>query len=100
MYGAPVTTRDRLIETPQELLWERGYTGTSPRAILERSGAGQGSLYHHFRGKADLALAAVERSADTLLAAAEDSFAGPGTAMERITRWLLREREALRGCPI
>jgi len=81
-------------------LWERGYVGTSPRAILERAGAGQGSLYHHFSGKADLALAAVQRSAEQLKAAAEEQFSGSGTAAERITRWLRRERDVLRGCPI
>ncbi|NUO57697.1 MAG: TetR/AcrR family transcriptional regulator, partial [Hamadaea sp.] len=33
MYGARMSTADRLIESTRELLWERGYTGTSPRAI-------------------------------------------------------------------
>jgi len=100
MYAIGMTTRDRLIENTQELLWERGYVGTSPRAILQRSGAGQGSMYHHFAGKADLALAAVQRSAEQLQAAAEAHFSGPGTAIERVSRWLHREREVLRGCPI
>ncbi|MEP7019791.1 MAG: TetR/AcrR family transcriptional regulator [Pseudonocardiales bacterium] len=93
-------TRERLIDSAQDLLWERGYVGTSPRAILERSGAGQGSLYHHFAGKADLAVAAVQRSAEALQAAAEEQFSAPGTAMQRITCWLQRERDVLRGCPI
>lgn len=95
-----MTTRDRLVESTQELLWERGYVGTSPRAILDRAEAGQGSLYHHFSGKADLALAAVQRSADRLQAAAQAQFSGPGTAIERVAAWLLRERDVLRGCPI
>jgi AcrR family transcriptional regulator len=95
-----MATRDRLIESTRELLWERGYVGTSPRAILDRSGAGQGSLYHHFTGKAELALAAVELSAAELSAAAEQHLAGPGTAVERISGWLNRERDVLRGCPI
>ncbi|GGM28693.1 TetR/AcrR family transcriptional regulator [Dactylosporangium sucinum] len=54
---------DRLVTSTQALLWERGYTGTSPRAIQERAGAGQGSMYHHFRGKPDLAAAAIRRTA-------------------------------------
>jgi AcrR family transcriptional regulator len=100
MYIAGMTTRERLITSTQQLLWERGYVGTSPRAILDRSGAGQGSLYHHFTGKAELALAAVDRSGEQLQAAAEAEFAAAGTALERISRWLNREREVLRGCPI
>ncbi|MET8814837.1 TetR/AcrR family transcriptional regulator [Streptomyces sp. NPDC004549] len=95
-----MSTSERLIESTRELLWERGYVGTSPKAILERSGAGQGSMYHHFRGKQDLALAAIRRSADELGAAAERIFDGPGTPYERIEAYLLRERDVLRGCPV
>lgn len=95
-----VDTRDQLIDSTRELLWERGYVGTSPKAIQQRAGAGQGSMYHHFSGKRALALEAVRRSADELLAAADAQLRGPGTAVERITAYLRREREVLRGCPI
>jgi len=93
-------TRDQLIDSTRELLWERGYVGTSPKAIQQRAGAGQGSMYHHFAGKKELALAAVRRSADVLLAAADEQLRGPGTAVGRITSYLRREREVLKGCPI
>jgi TetR/AcrR family transcriptional regulator, transcriptional repressor for nem operon len=98
MYG--METRERLIESTRELLWERGYVGTSPKAIQERAGAGQGSMYHHFRGKPDLALAAISRSAGELRERAEAAFAGPGTVVERVTAYLRRERDALKGCPV
>ncbi|MGW5719945.1 TetR/AcrR family transcriptional regulator [Amycolatopsis sp. NPDC003865] len=93
-------TRDQLVDSTRELLWERGYVGTSPKAIQQRAGAGQGSMYHHFSGKRELALEAVRRSADELLAAADAQLRGPGTAVERITAYLRREREVLRGCPV
>jgi TetR/AcrR family transcriptional regulator, transcriptional repressor for nem operon len=80
--------------------WERGYVGTSPKAIQERSGAGQGSMYHHFGGKPDLALAAIRRSAEDLRASAEPGFSGPGTVTERISAYLRRERDVLKGCPV
>ncbi|MDR0344174.1 MAG: TetR/AcrR family transcriptional regulator [Nocardiopsaceae bacterium] len=92
--------RERLIESTRELLWERGYVGTSPKAIQERSGAGQGSMYHHFRGKPDLALAAISRSAEDLRARAEAELTGPGTVVERVTAYLRLERNALKGCPV
>jgi TetR/AcrR family transcriptional repressor of nem operon len=95
-----VDTRERLIQSTRELLWERGYVGTSPKAIQERSGAGQGSMYHHFHGKPDLALAAIGRSAEEMRARAEDELTGPGTVVERIAVYLRREREALKGCPV
>src|SRR5687767_14902909 len=95
-----MSTADRLIESTRELLWERGYTGTSPKAIQQRAGAGQGSMYHHFAGKPDLALAAIRRTGEQLRAKADEQLTGPGTALERIAAYLRRERDVLKGCPI
>lgn len=100
MYGPVVDTREKLIESTRALLWERGYVGTSPKAIQERSGAGQGSMYHHFSGKPELALAAINRTAEDLRARAEAAFTAPGPALDRVAAYLRREREALKGCPV
>ncbi|MGW2692938.1 TetR/AcrR family transcriptional regulator [Streptomyces sp. NPDC001296] len=100
MYSAAVSTQERLIESTRELLWDRGYVGTSPKAILERSGAGQGSMYHHFKGKPDLALAAIRRTAEEMRATAQAVLCGPGTPYERIEAYVRRERDVLRGCPV
>jgi AcrR family transcriptional regulator len=93
-------TRERLIESTRELLWDRGYVGTSPKAIQQRSGAGQGSMYHHFQGKQELALAAIERNTADLVTRADADLDGPGTVTERVARYMRRERAALRGCPV
>jgi AcrR family transcriptional regulator len=95
-----VETVERLIRSTQELLWERGYVGTSPKAIQRAADAGQGSMYHHFAGKAELAKAAIERSSAELREAAEEQFSGPGSATEKISGYLERERDVLRGCRI
>ncbi|MEV5101505.1 TetR/AcrR family transcriptional regulator [Streptomyces massasporeus] len=100
MYSDAMSTPERLIESTRELLWERGYTGTSPKAILERADAGQGSMYHHFKGKPDLALAAIRRTAEEMRATAAGVLDGPGTPYERIEAYLRRERDVLRGCPV
>ncbi|MCX4587306.1 TetR/AcrR family transcriptional regulator [Streptomyces sp. NBC_01481] len=100
MYSRPMSTPERLIEATRELLWERGYVGTSPKAIQQQAGAGQGSMYHHFAGKPDLALAAIRRTAEELRASAEAALGVEGTAYERISAYLLRERDVLRGCPV
>lgn len=94
------STQDRLIETTRGLLWERGYVGTSPKAILQRAGVGQGSMYHHFTGKQDLALAAIRRTGDEMRTLVDRVLGGGGSARERIEAYLLRERDVLRGCPV
>jgi TetR/AcrR family transcriptional regulator, transcriptional repressor for nem operon len=95
-----VDARERLIEATQDLLWDRGYTGTSPKAIQRQADAGQGSMYHHFAGKHQLARAAIARSADQLRAEAEQAFAIDGTALDKISAYLTRQRDVLRGCRI
>ncbi|WP_327321867.1 TetR/AcrR family transcriptional regulator [Streptomyces sp. NBC_01210] len=95
-----MSTPERLIEATRELLWERGYVGTSPKAIQQQAGAGQGSMYHHFTGKPDLALAAIRRTAQEMRAIAEVTLGGDGTTYERISAYLQRERDVLRGCPV
>jgi AcrR family transcriptional regulator len=100
MYSSRMTTSERLVDATRELLWERGYVGTSPRAIQQRAGAGQGSMYHHFAGKPDLALAAIRRTAEEMRAAAERVLGGEGTAYARVAAYLRRERDVLRGCPV
>ncbi|MPY59333.1 TetR/AcrR family transcriptional regulator [Streptomyces spongiae] len=95
-----MSTPERLIESTRELLWERGYVGTSPKAIQQHAGAGQGSMYHHFKGKPDLALTAIRRTAEEMRATAEGVLTGPGTPYDRVEAYLRRERDVLRGCPL
>ncbi len=95
-----VTARETLIDTTQALLWERGYAATSPRAILDRAGVGQGSMYHHFAGKEALAVAAFERNAEVVFDKAAVVLRGEGTAVGRLNAYLLLQREVLRGCPV
>ena len=92
-------SRERLVETMSELMWERGYADTSPREVRERSGVGQGSMYHHFPSKRDLGLAALERNVASLRPA-ESELDGPGDPMERIEAYLMRPRDALKGCKV
>ncbi|MFK4071741.1 TetR/AcrR family transcriptional regulator [Streptomyces sp. NPDC029674] len=96
-----MSTPERLIESTRELLWERGYVGTSPKAVQQHAGAGQGSMYHHFPGgKPDLALAAIRRTAEEMRATAEAVLGDGASAYARIEAYLLRERDVLKGCPV
>jgi len=92
------TTRDNLIETMKQLLWERGYDATSPNLVLERSGAGKGSFYHHFKGKKELAIAAMESRSDELIEEFDRVTAKPDLYLEKVYAYLRLPRDATRGC--
>ncbi|MBM7411576.1 AcrR family transcriptional regulator [Clavibacter michiganensis] len=92
--------RTRLISAAQELFWDNGISATSPRDVMDSSGVTQGSLYHHFPAKRDLARAAVTESISTSLRSAVDQLRGDGEAHERLVAYLVRDRAATRGCRI
>ncbi len=93
-----MSTRERLVEATMELLWERGYEATSPQAILERSGAGKGSLYYHFRSKAELTAAVLEKVAGEMQGMYDPVLHSSQPPLERVRAYLRLPREGLRGC--
>lgn len=95
-----MTKRDDILAATKELFWLRGYEATSPRDIQSLSGAGQGSFYHHFHSKRELAYEAICEVVDERLREFEQDLSGPGTIRERIDRFLGQPRDALRGCRI
>lgn len=94
------TARDRLVGAAQELFAAQGVGPTSPRAVLAASGVGQGSLYHHFPTKHDLAAAAVGATVDQALALAMRTLDSDSPAIERLVAYLERPRDGLAGCKI
>jgi AcrR family transcriptional regulator len=60
--------REQILDTAAALFAEHGYAGTSTRAIAERVGIRQASLYYHFSGKDDLLLELLETSVRPSLA--------------------------------
>lgn len=90
--------REAIVAAAKTLLWERGYEATSPRDVLALSGAGQGSLYHHFPGKREVAAAAHGEMAAEEIAAIDALFARDTPPLDRVRAYLTRERQALRGC--
>ena len=71
---------------------------TSPRALLDESGAGQGSLYHHFKGKLDLASVALGEVSDEMCQLARETVGTDGSALDRVIRYLDVSRDGLKGC--
>jgi TetR/AcrR family transcriptional repressor of nem operon len=93
-------TRQAILEATKALLWEKGYEATSPRDILDRSQAGQGSLYHHFGGKKQLAAEALAQVVEERIQAFESAIAGEGGIKKRLHAYLAQEKNALKGCRI
>ncbi|GAA2757889.1 TetR/AcrR family transcriptional regulator [Actinopolymorpha rutila] len=94
-----MNSRDQLTGAMADLLWERGYAATSPRDVMARAGVGQGSMYHHFSGKHELAIEAL--SAVTAEMAGESSpLEGEGSPLERMKRYLSSPRPGTRGCRV
>src|SRR5579859_7335815 len=97
-YNSRMTTRDRLVAATAEQLWANGYAATSPADIQRAARAGQGSMYHHFSGKADLARAAIEHLAGELADGLDETLEAAPPGLPRVLAYLERERDPLRGC--
>ncbi|WP_125776980.1 TetR/AcrR family transcriptional regulator [Antribacter gilvus] len=95
-----VDSRSRLVEAAQQLFAQQGVGATSPREVLAASGVGQGSLYHHFPTKHDLAFAAVTATAAETLGRAREQLRANGPAWDRVIAYLDRPRDALAGCRV
>ena len=59
----PGRTRERILDSAQELILEQGFSATSVDAVVTQAGITKGAFFHHFASKSDLALALVERYA-------------------------------------
>jgi AcrR family transcriptional regulator len=95
-----MSKRNELLDATKKLLWEKGYDATSPRDIQALSEAGQGSFYHHFKSKKELAVQAMDEVATDRIADFEQAFGRPGSVKDRIIGFLEQPREPLKGCRI
>ena len=66
MGRSPTDTREKLIQTANELIWLNSYGSVSVDDICKTSGVNKGSFYYYFTSKAELAVAAMETSYQSL----------------------------------
>jgi TetR/AcrR family transcriptional regulator, transcriptional repressor for nem operon len=109
MPGEPMTrrgraSRERIVERAAELFAERGIAATTVDDVLAAAGAGKGQFYHYFRGRDELAAAAVGfRCAQVVAGLSEalggvSSLAGLEQALEGFMTGF--EDTGMPGCPI
>lgn len=69
------TRRTELLDLAQRLFLQDGYDSTPIARIIEEAGIAKGTFYHHFKSKAELVEALVERQVEALLPAYDAALA-------------------------
>ncbi|MFF2556392.1 TetR/AcrR family transcriptional regulator [Nocardia sp. NPDC058058] len=98
-------TRQRMLIGGVELLRERGSAGVTIDAVLARTGAPRGSVYHHFPGgRRQLLSESLGMASDAIAAMIEETSAiGPVQALHRLVdfwqRLLLNTEDFQAVCP-
>jgi AcrR family transcriptional regulator len=72
------STRDRIIDAALELMFERGYDGTTTRAIAEGADVNEVTLFRQFGSKRNLLMAVIDRETDVAEEIADTQFAFTG----------------------
>jgi len=87
------TRREQILDAAEALFSERGFAEASMRDLAASMGIKAGSLYSHIASKEALLWEVVHRVAKRLCDGAERAASSPGTAEERLRRFM---REHLR----
>ena len=93
-----MSKRDDILKATEGLLWDVGYEAMSPKKVLQASGAGQGSLYHHFESKEVLTLAAIDSIQRDMRNELESIFLADKPPLEKLEAYILKPRVGLKGC--
>jgi AcrR family transcriptional regulator len=109
MPGEPVTrrgraSRERIVERAAELFAARGVAATSVDEVLAAAGAGKGQFYHYFRGRDELAAAAVGFRCAQVVAGLTGALGGVSSlaGLEQALAGFVAgfEQQGMPGCPI
>ncbi|HEX5299698.1 MAG TPA: TetR/AcrR family transcriptional regulator [Streptosporangiaceae bacterium] len=109
MSGEPVTrrgraSRERIVERAAELFADRGIAAVSVDEVLAAAGAGKGQFYHYFRGRDELAAAAVGFRCAQVVAGLTEALGGVSSLrdLEQALAGFMTgfEQQGMPGCPI
>lgn len=84
-----LSAREELLAAAAELFTVRGYAATSTRAVAERAGMRQATMYHYFGGKEDLLAELLEGTVTPSLLLARGLLADGGDAPAEARLWRL-----------
>ena len=77
-------TLQRLVQTATEIFIEKGYAATGTEEIVKRAGVTRGALYHHFKGKRELFVAAFETANQQMAQGLEEMFESEPTTWAKL----------------
>jgi TetR/AcrR family transcriptional regulator, lmrAB and yxaGH operons repressor len=103
--GARTHTRKKMLVSSVELLRERGASSVTVDAVLARSQAPRGSVYHHFPGgRSEIMSEALALAGDTISSIIEGTTpVGSRAALHRIQKFwnkILLDSNFNAGCPV
>jgi len=108
--GRTSDARERLLDSCQALMHEKGYTAVGVGEVCSRAGVNKGSFYHFFPSKQELALAVIDEfgaASGDQLGRVLESDAPPLDRLERFFEVTYESQRDLRdacgkllGCPI
>lgn len=109
MICAKPDTKQKLIDTAQELLWKKSYGSVSVDDICKAANVNKGSFYHFFPSKADLAIASMEMTYQTSIEIYDKIFSSgkdPVTRFEDFADYIYERQSEIAvkysqvcGCP-
>jgi AcrR family transcriptional regulator len=76
-------TRQKILEAARDTILERGYGGTSTRAVAELAGVPLSLVHYHFGDKRTLLVEVLEKENEELLARQRSLYAAPGPLAEK-----------------
>lgn len=89
----PTDTRRRILDAAQELVLDRGFSGTTVDAVIAAAGISKGAFFHHFSSKGELGQSMLQRYAaadaevlETFMARAEASSDDPAEQLVNFVR--------------
>src|SRR5215207_832442 len=91
-----VGTAARILDVAEELVQTRGFDGFSYAQVASELAVTAPSLHYHFRSKADLGEALIERYSTRFLDALEEIERRPGSASDRLVAYARLYGDVLR----
>lgn len=87
--------RERILEHATQLFAERGYVGTTVRAVVEAAGCTKPALYYYFANKEALFLEALRNATEQMDAHIEETARVGGTIREQLAQGIRTFFDAL-----